>query len=195
MRAPPRTPRARSPRRSRERPCSSPLARGRDADDAISASGAGRHEERTIGRRCHGAEAAVFLIQKDFTLRRAIVIDGEPPEVLLLERRDDERVIPRTPVRTREERRAPDRERRCAGAPDRIDEPAARAIRSERCRPAEVRACRDLVDLVLHLVAGVDDEAGAGPWIEGESTRIPESQGVDRGWRRLAFEGGVVARD
>src|SRR5437016_594918 len=89
-------------------------ARGRDANDPVAAAVARRHEQRTVGHRGDGAEASVLLIEEDLALRRMCVLQAEPPEVLLLERRHDKRVGPGTPPRTGEEIRPGDGERRRA---------------------------------------------------------------------------------
>src|SRR2546427_1178781 len=75
-----------------------PLTRGHDADDAVATPVTRGDEQRTVGSRRRGTKTSVFLIEKDLALRHMRAVDGESPEVLLLERRDDERAGPWAPL-------------------------------------------------------------------------------------------------
>src|SRR5205814_1320633 len=143
-----------------------------------------------------GARASVATVDgDDLALRVLDALAAAPADPDALARRLGIRGPAFATVRTGKEHRARHGQRRCAGAPGRIHEAAARTVRPERGGPTEVRAGGDLVDLVLHQVACVDDEARARPWIERHPAGVAQSERVDGGWRRLALEGGVVAWD
>src|SRR5947208_4478660 len=115
------------------------LADRRDADDAVTAAVAGRHDERAIRSGDETTKAPVPLIHEDLVRDDVRAIDAEPAEVLLLERRDDERSVPGAPLVAGDECGAGHREAHAARAPHRISEAARDAARAEHGRPSEVR--------------------------------------------------------
>src|SRR5205085_9122026 len=111
---------------------------GRDADDAIARAVARGHVHRAVGTLDDRPQTAVLLVIEDLLLHDGRAGDGEAPQILFLQRRDEQRPRPRAPAVTGDERRPARRVRDAARRPGRIGEALAHPSDTLLVRPAVV---------------------------------------------------------